>query len=108
MSVAGQEKFRSLTSSYYRGTEGIILVYDVTNRPSFDSISMWLREVETYSTSRDTVKLLVGNKIDKVCECVGQTVSERWSDHTLLYSTLLHSTPLHSTPLYSTLLLFWL
>jgi hypothetical protein len=72
-------------------------VYDVTNRPSFDSISMWLREVETYSTSRDTVKLLVGNKIDKVCECVGQTVSERWSDHTLLYSTLLYSTLLYST-----------
>jgi len=41
-------------------------VYDVTCRASFDSIGMWLREVDTYSTSRDTVKLLVGNKIDKV------------------------------------------
>lgn len=41
-------------------------MYDVTCRASFDSIGMWLREVDTYSTSRDTVKLLVGNKIDKV------------------------------------------
>eukprot|EP01111_Echinosteliopsis_oligospora_P015444 TRINITY_DN611_c0_g1_i1.p1 TRINITY_DN611_c0_g1~~TRINITY_DN611_c0_g1_i1.p1 ORF type:complete len:205 (-),score=56.15 TRINITY_DN611_c0_g1_i1:54-668(-) len=63
--TAGQEKFRSLTSSYYRGTQGIILVYDVTRRESFNNLEIWLNEIETYTTSPDVVKLLVGNKIDK-------------------------------------------
>jgi len=63
--TAGQEKFRSLTSSYYRGTHGIILVYDVTKRVSFLSLEQWLNEVEMYSTNQDVITLLVGNKVDK-------------------------------------------
>lgn len=63
--TAGQEKFRSLTSSYYRGTQGIILAYDVTRRDSFDNLEGWLSEIETYTTNPDVVKLLVGNKVDK-------------------------------------------
>eukprot|EP01095_Lingulamoeba_sp_RSL-Kostka_P005503 TRINITY_DN1683_c0_g1_i1.p1 TRINITY_DN1683_c0_g1~~TRINITY_DN1683_c0_g1_i1.p1 ORF type:complete len:207 (-),score=73.36 TRINITY_DN1683_c0_g1_i1:262-882(-) len=63
--TAGQEKFRSLTSSYYRGTNGIILVYDVTKKESFDNIEMWLGEVEMYTNTIEPVKLLVGNKVDK-------------------------------------------
>jgi len=63
--TAGQEKFRSLTSSYYRGTQGIVLVYDVTRRESFNNLEQWLSEIEMYSSNVDVVKLLVGNKIDK-------------------------------------------
>jgi len=63
--TAGQEKFRSLTSSYYRGTQGIVLVYDVTRRESFNNLEQWLGEIEMYSSNADVVKLLVGNKIDK-------------------------------------------
>jgi len=63
--TAGQEKFRSLTSSYYRGTNGIILVYDVTRRISFKNLDMWLSEIEMYTNYSNPVKLLVGNKIDK-------------------------------------------
>jgi len=62
--TAGQEKFRSLTSSYYRGTHGIILVYDVSKRSTFTAIEHWLEEVEHYSTNPDVIKLLVANKID--------------------------------------------
>jgi len=62
--TAGQEKFRSLTSSYYRGTQGIILVYDVTSRESFQHLSVWLNEIDMYCNNSDVVKLLVGNKID--------------------------------------------
>jgi hypothetical protein len=47
---AGQEKFRSLTSAYYRGTQGIVLTYDVTNRASFDSIENWLNEAQLNGT----------------------------------------------------------
>lgn len=63
--TAGQEKFRSLTSSYYRGTQGIILVYDVTNRKSFEHLELWLSEIDMYTTNEDVVKLLVGNKVDR-------------------------------------------
>jgi Ras-related protein Rab-18 len=62
--TAGQERFRTLTSSYYRGAQGIILIYDITNRESFDNLKNWLKEVNLYATYTDTVKLLVGNKID--------------------------------------------
>eukprot|EP00042_Codosiga_hollandica_P048992 m.560005 g.560005 ORF g.560005 m.560005 type:complete len:140 (-) comp57785_c0_seq1:207-626(-) len=62
--TAGQERFRTLTSSYYRGAHGVILVYDVTSRASFQNVVMWLNELEVYS-SPSVVKMLVGNKIDK-------------------------------------------
>ncbi len=41
-------------------------VYDVTRRQSFTSVEHWLNEVENYSTNPDVIKLLVGNKVDKV------------------------------------------
>ena len=64
---AGQERFRTLTSSYYRGAQGIILVYDVTRKETFDSLGMWLQEVEQFSMGggKEVVKLLVGNKVDQ-------------------------------------------
>lgn len=63
--TAGQERFRTLTPSYYRGAQGVILVYDVTRRETFTKLENWLNELETYCTRNDLVKMLVGNKIDK-------------------------------------------
>lgn len=63
--TAGQERFRTLTPSYYRGGQGAILVYDVTNRDSFQKVEDWLNELETYTTNHDMIKMLVGNKCDK-------------------------------------------
>ena len=63
--TAGQERFRTITSSYYRGAQGIILVYDVANRESFDALPKWFSELETYVSSA-VVKIIVGNKVDKV------------------------------------------
>lgn len=47
--TAGQERFRALTSSYYRNAQGCILVYDVSNRESFLSMNHWFGEVENYA-----------------------------------------------------------
>ncbi|CAN6476786.1 unnamed protein product [Victoria cruziana] len=67
--IAGQERFRTLTSSYYRGAQGVILVYDVTRRETFTNLTdVWAKEVELYSTNQDCIKILVGNKVDMESE----------------------------------------
>ena len=60
---AGQEKFRNINTSYYKGANGILVVYDITNRESFDGLNSWLIEIEKNS-SKDVYKLLIGNKND--------------------------------------------
>jgi GTPase SAR1 family protein len=57
--TAGQERFKSITSGYYRGAHGIIIVYDITNADSFDSVRDWMNEIDRYG-------LLIGNKKDLV------------------------------------------
>ena len=44
--TAGQERFHTITTSYYRGAMGIILVYDITSAKTFDNISKWLRNID--------------------------------------------------------------
>lgn len=61
--TAGQERFRTLTASYYRGAQGIIIVYDVTDRETFDNVRTWISEIEKYSQA-GVCKVLVGNKSD--------------------------------------------
>jgi hypothetical protein len=60
--TAGQERFRTITSAYYRGADGICMVYDVTSQESFDHVEEWLSEVDRYA-NENTSKLLVGNKV---------------------------------------------
>ncbi|ORY62874.1 ras family-domain-containing protein [Leucosporidium creatinivorum] len=67
--TAGQERFRTLTSSYYRGAQGVILVYDITARDTFDSLTSWIAELDTFAGSgqgaKEVVRMIVGNKVDK-------------------------------------------
>ena len=62
--TAGQERFRTLTNSYYRGSHGIIVVYDASEKESFENINHWMTEIDRLA-SKDVVKILVGNKYDK-------------------------------------------
>jgi small GTP-binding protein len=61
--TAGQERYRSIASSYYRGAVGALLVYDVTDRNSFNHVPTWLKEVEE-NAEKDCLIMLVGNKTD--------------------------------------------
>lgn len=67
--TAGQERFRTITSAYYRGADGIIMVYDVTSQDTFEHVNDWLKEVNRYA-SEGTSKLLVGNKCDRIADKV--------------------------------------
>ncbi|CAH1768001.1 3477_t:CDS:2, partial [Entrophospora sp. SA101] len=64
----GQERFRTLTSSYYRGAQGIIFVYDVSIRETFDQLDNWFNELNTYCSNKNIAKIIIGNKIDKGTE----------------------------------------
>ncbi|KAL5370446.1 putative Rab2 GTPase [Cryptosporidium parvum] len=61
--TAGQESFRSITRSYYRGAAGALLVYDITRRDTFNHLSKWLNDVKRNATPNMTI-ILVGNKSD--------------------------------------------
>ncbi|XP_020595688.1 ras-related protein RABA1f-like [Phalaenopsis equestris] len=56
-------RYRAITSAYYRGAVGALLVYDVTRKVTFDGVERWLKELRDY-TDHNTVIMLVGNKAD--------------------------------------------
>jgi small GTP-binding protein len=61
--TAGQEQFKSLTRNFYKNSDGAIVVFDVSNRNSFDKVQEWIQSI--YDSANENVKLiLVGNKID--------------------------------------------
>lgn len=61
--TAGQESFRSITRSYYRGAAGALLVYDITRRDTFNHLTTWLEDAQQHS-STNMVIMLIGNKSD--------------------------------------------
>ncbi|XP_059548733.1 ras-related protein Rab-26 isoform X2 [Myotis daubentonii] len=67
--TAGQERFRSVTHAYYRDAHALLLLYDVTNKASFDNIQAWLTEIQEYA-QHDVVLMLLGNKVDSAQERV--------------------------------------
>jgi len=61
--TAGQERFRTITVSYFRGAQGILIVYDVSNRNSFERVQAWIEQIEQHA-DLSVNKILVGNKCD--------------------------------------------
>mmetsp|Transcript_18480 Transcript_18480/g.29108 ORF Transcript_18480/g.29108 Transcript_18480/m.29108 type:complete len:210 (+) Transcript_18480:135-764(+) len=61
--TAGQERFRTMTTAYYRGADGILLIYDVANRDSFENVSRWIEQIDQHAGTQ-CHRALVANKSD--------------------------------------------
>ncbi|KAJ6227004.1 ras and ef-hand domain-containing protein [Anaeramoeba flamelloides] len=62
--TAGQERFRTITRAFYRGSHGVMIVYDVTSRKSFENVEYWIQNLKENTAVSDLSILLMGNKID--------------------------------------------
>lgn len=83
--TAGQERYRTLTNSFYRDAHGAILVYDVSEPKTLQKLNEWVEELQVYSTKKNIVCLVVGNKIDKpraVTREAGQAFAQK---HRMLF-----------------------
>ena len=62
--TAGQDRYRTIAKNYYKGSHGILLLYDVTKSSSFENIREWIKDIreEVYEKA---IIFLIGNKIDK-------------------------------------------
>ena len=80
---AGQEKFHSISRQYYNKANGVLLVYDITNKESYDSIKVWIKEIKQ-NTQVLPIMLLIGNKNDlqgKLDEKDGMDLAEKYGLH---------------------------
>jgi len=84
--TAGQDSFRSITRSYYRGAAGALLVYDISRRESFNHLAGWLEDARAHANP-SIVITLVGNKSDMESErAVSHEEGKRFADeHGLLF-----------------------
>jgi small GTP-binding protein len=61
--TAGQERYRAITSAYYRGAIGALVVYDISNKKSFENLPKWLDELRKYTSDKSFITI-IGNKSD--------------------------------------------
>ena len=69
--TAGQERFKTITATYYKGSQGVIVVFDITDRNTFLNVNNWLEEIKKNAGNNISI-ILVGNKCDKEGERVVQ------------------------------------
>ena len=62
--TAGQERFRNITTQYYKGADGIVLVFDVTDEASFEKIKDWMDQILSNTNKDEICLILLGNKCD--------------------------------------------
>nr|XP_025840525.1 ras-related protein Rab-26 isoform X1 [Vulpes vulpes]XP_025840526.1 ras-related protein Rab-26 isoform X1 [Vulpes vulpes] len=78
--TAGQERFRSVTHAYYRDAHALLLLYDVTNKASFDNIQAWLTEIHEYA-QHNVALMLLGNKVSTpACRLHPGSTGQVWGE----------------------------
>ena len=61
--TAGQDKYRTIAKNYFKGSHGILLLYDITKQSSFNNIREWIQDIRE-EVSPKAIIFLIGNKID--------------------------------------------
>ena len=61
--TAGQEKYKAITSAYYKGSKGALVIYDISRKATFENVDKWVEELKN-NGSEDVLIMLVGNKSD--------------------------------------------
>ncbi|XP_052716866.1 uncharacterized protein LOC128189337 [Crassostrea angulata] len=79
--TAGQERYRSVTSSYYRGSQGCLIVFDTSEETSFVNIEHWYNDLMNYCNSTSISIVLVGIKRDSRERVVSTERAQSFADH---------------------------
>ncbi|CAH8574686.1 unnamed protein product [Heterobilharzia americana] len=92
--TAGQEKFRSITASYYRNCVGVLIVFDLTDRETFDHVADWYEEARGSIKCSSPVFIIVGHKADRrderqVTKIEAQSLAQRLGDYTYIETSSL-------------------
>ncbi|CAL1538100.1 unnamed protein product [Lymnaea stagnalis] len=88
---SGLERFRSITNRQFKGVQGLVLVYDVTNEMSFKSLKHWLKSINIEHENRKnsyepTPVVLCGNKCDRICDKkVSRVKGEKFADRQMMF-----------------------
>ena len=90
--TAGQERFRSITSDYIRKANGMLLVYDISHKPSYDNIENWINNLKEETGQKMIPAVLIGNKKDLADERViseeqGRELAKRYEMEGHFYET---------------------
>ena len=80
--TAGHEKFRTITTSYYKSAHAIIVLYDITDESSFEHIKNWMIDIDKFA-KQGVLKVLVANKIDleenrKITKEAGESLANKY------------------------------
>ena len=79
--TAGQERYRSITFSYLRDSNGIFLVFDLSNKQSFDDLNLWIKEVnEADIDDKICIKMLIGNKLDFSDKKINENEAKKFAE----------------------------
>lgn len=91
--TAGQERFRSMAASYYKGSDGVVMVYDISRKASFEGVSRWMEDLSSRVSMDSVDVVLVGNKADidearrEVTEAEGRGLAGKLKTATTLFET---------------------
>ena len=79
--TAGQEKFRNIAKQYYQGANGVLLVFDISNRKSFERIEYWLNEIKENNKIDSMYVIIVANKTDLINQrVVSRDEAEKYAE----------------------------
>lgn len=84
--TSGEERFKSIAKNFYRGAQGVFLVYDITDKQSFIDVKEWITQIKENSDNEDIIIILIGNKSDlekkrKVTPAEGEELSKENNIH---------------------------